>query len=317
MRILLLVIMALIWASPAFALKIPFTCGNGKTVESKQCKCGKMSKGRSKNLCNKELDVLVKRREAAIDRETAQINAGQQSGNTGTILNLAGLGGGSGVDDAGAGLTSLVGIKNKHYIDFGMSIYFLPSEPGYKRQMPDRIFPNQLAYHYYLNPNWSAGLMWQDYTLKGTLFKPVTEKRMVDEDVVVKNPDGTETVETRSVEKNVVIDQPGSDTMQIQRLFGVMAFHVDISSEVELEILGGYNLIYNVTYKTDGYEDEKFSPPKPFMMSIAAGYKPVDSDYMFTAGVRFVDSPTDAPNLMDYHNPGGAEVFFGTRLGVM
>jgi hypothetical protein len=311
MRFLLLLAFAIVWASQAYA--IPFTCYGKKGIEKKECECGSMKGPNAKEVCKAQLEAM---KASALAKARNMNNIGQGAGaGVNVFAGLPGIGGKGGEDEF-TGLTSLVGIKNKHYIEFGMSVYFLPSEPGYKRQMPDRIFPNQLAYHYYLNPNWSAGLMWQDYTLKGTLFDPVTEKRMVDEEVTVVNPDGTETVETRSVEKDVVIQQPGSDTMQIQRLFGVMAFHVDISKEVELEILGGYNLIYNVTYKTEGYEDETFSPPKPFMMSISAGYKPVDSDYMFTAGVRFVDSPTEAPNLMDYHNPGGAEIFFGARLGV-
>jgi hypothetical protein len=313
MKNLFLIVFLLTFASSAFAYGIPGTCIGMSGIEKKECICSKTKGTSSREVCKAELNAMKEKALAKTRSDYSGQGAG--AGVNNFIGALPGMGGKGGEDEF-TGLTSLVGIKNKHYIEFGMSVYFLPSEPGYKRQMPDRIFPNQLAYHYYLNPNWSAGLMWQDYTLKGTLFDPVTEKRMVDEEVTVVNPDGTETVEIRSVEKDVVIQQPGSDTMQIQRLFGVMAFHVDISKEVELEILGGYNLIYNVTYKTEGYEDETFSPPKPFMMSISAGYKPVDSDYMFTAGVRFVDSPTEAPNLMDYHNPGGAEIFFGARLGV-
>jgi hypothetical protein len=244
--------------------------------------------GESKTLCIRAKKVAVEKERREIE---AQEEALAESKAPRTIIaDLGTAFGFQGKEAQDEMARSKVGINTKHYISIGWGLYFLPTEPHYRKQMPASISPNEFGYNYYVNPNWSVGTLWQEYMLNGSVFEPITI-------------DGKE-------------KQLGSDEMRIQRLWALTTFHFDITNNIEVGLTGGLAMVYDAKYFIEGQEIAKVSPPDPSLLSLSIGYKPPERNFMASVGFRFVDSPVETETLTDYRSPGGAELYLNVMGGL-
>lgn len=264
---------------------------------------------------------------AARKREIVQENTGDQSGNTGTILNLGGLlGGGPTKDESvaeyGVALT-------KHNLSMEWAGYHFPNAYGLERQPINPVLvPSGASYTYAISKNFGISFIYEQFTLVGSMgFEPIRLEREMEETVTVIGADGEEQQATRKVTRNVPIHFPNIDRIEFQRIFYAVGFNSGIGYtnwHVGLRFGSGYaraKVIYeeiNLEKEENKYgkqpDTQELQADRPWFADIS-----IERWFEGTkvAGViRFVEASNETDNYLEFVRFGGTQLMIVVTFGI-
>jgi len=272
----------------------------------------------------KQRDEVADRREKyeeARAERRKQENSGNQSGNTGTIVNLGkALTGNTDAEEA----AMATGIAlTRHNIGIEWGGYFFPGAYQFDRQMKQPVLmPSGVRYEWYMSKNFGLGVIYQQYELSHTKsFDPIVETRTITETVTVLDEDGNETEASREIEREVPLRWPGAiDSITYQRLLYFATFNAALGeySQWNIAIRFGSGMAkaeikYNdIDMSTDENKygeaprDREISASRPWVFDFA-----VQRWFEGTrvgAYVRFIEAANDTNTYLDYIDVGGMEV---------
>ena len=297
----------------------------------------------SSELCKKQYEFTLKkkqdafkdqqatykrqREEEARKREVIQENKGDQSGNTGTILNLGGMFGSGPTKDESVAEHGMA--VTRHNAGFQWSGYNFPNAYGLERQAPNPILqPTGATYTYYISKNFGAGIVYEQFTLVGSMgFDPIRLKREIEETVTVLDASGDEQQATRKVTRNVPVHFPNIDRITYQRILYFITFNAAIGNtdwHVGWKIGSGYARARVIYEDVNLHKEENKYGKQPSDQELQAG-RPWFSDISIERWyegtrvkgiIRFVEAWNETDNYLKYVRFGGVQLVLGLTFGI-
>ena len=267
------------------------------------------------------------REKDARKREVVQENKGDQSGNTGTILNLGGmLGSGPTKDESvaeyGIALT-------KHNLSVEWSGYNFPNAYGLERQPINPVLvPSGAAYTYYISKNFGIGVVYEQFTLVGSMgFDAIMLEREMEETVTVLDASGDEQEATRLVTRMVPIHFPNIDRIEYQRILYFVNFNSSIGYTnwyVGLRFGSGYARAKVVYEEVNLEKEENKYGKQPDTQELQAErpwFADISIERWFegtkVAGmIRFVEASNETDDYLEFVRFGGAQLILSVTFGI-
>lgn len=260
-----------------------------------------------------------------------QENVGNQSGNTGTILNLGGLLGSSSASLDESRVANGIALT-KHNLSLEWQFYKFPKMQQLDRQMPDQFFlPKALRYDWFFSRNFGFGFIYELYTLSSTReFDAITSNQDVRETVEIINADGTSGTATREINKDIPYLFPGAvNSVEFENLWYFVTFNSSLgpSSDWHAVLRFGSALISKATIEFNDVDlslDENEYATQPANRSISSSmpmFLDIAIERWFegtrlSAYIRFVESDNASSSYLDFVPMGGTTVGLAATFGI-
>jgi hypothetical protein len=258
-------------------------------------------------------------------------NAGSQSGNSGTIINLD-TGPSSTEQAEQSAMVHGLPIAN-HYVSIEWSGYHFPGwQTMDSRQMPDPILmPTGIGWTWWMSKNLGFGALYQQFILAGTKsFDPITERRTVTETVDIIDDEGNPGTATREEERDVPVSWPGSvERVEVQRLLYYMAFNFalgesnqwNVSAKLGSDFYNNYRIKYSDVNLDDENSQYASQPEDRDITGKGLVFWEIAIERWYegtrlSAYVRVVEGDNQAEDYMDYVDTGGIELGLSASFAI-